>query len=153
MKKYVVILIVSAVSLFLVYFLYSQFTYEFDSKSGIKQEELSSPTGKYTAQVYFQSYGGAAGGVNVYVTVIFHLEGEVEKMVYYSDAKSKFNINWIDEDQLSVTNLGEYEDSSIILTVGKEIYDESGKACSKYSIKKAYTCYSKKNPGHYTEAP
>jgi len=128
-----------------VYSIYQNLTYEFKFESGELREELTSPDGDYTAQVFLQLYGGAAGGVNVYVNVIFHSEGHIVRAVYYSDAKSYLHVNWVDRDRLSITNTGGGENRSIVLTVGKEIYDETGRACRAYSIQKNYTCYSKKN--------
>ncbi|RJE90441.1 hypothetical protein D3P07_09635 [Paenibacillus sp. 1011MAR3C5] len=141
MKKYIIIIVVGILAVF-SYLTYTNLTYEFNYDSGVKDEELISPSGNYTAQVYYHYYGGAAGGVNVYVNVIFHLEDDIERTVYYSDAKTFFHIKWLDDDKLSIANIGG-GDRSIVLTVGKDIYDETGKACRKYVINKKYSCYSK----------
>lgn len=137
-------LIAVLIGVIAAYSIYQNATYEFTFESGELREELTSPNGEYTAQSFLQLYGGAAGGVNVYVKVIFHSEDDIERTVYFSDAKSYLHLHWVEHDQLSITNMGDGENRSAVLTVGKEIYDESGRACRAYSIQKRYTCYSKK---------
>lgn len=127
-----------------VYFTYAHFTYDFHYTKGDKDGKSSvSPNGAYSAQVYYQNYGGAAGGVNTFVNVTFHSEENIERTVYFSDAKSGVQLYWLAEDILSITNYNEYVDRSVELEVGKEIYDEDGGACSTYKVKKHYICYSK----------
>ncbi|MFB9330817.1 DUF5412 family protein [Paenibacillus aurantiacus] len=104
---------------------------------------VTSPTGAYTANAYYEPYGGAAGGVNVW--------GEITKeknnlqTVYYSDAKSDFAMEWVDENTLYIQNDDpNYPNSnrSIKLEIGKAIYHESGLACKSLLMKGEYeTCY------------
>ena len=73
-----------------------------------------------------QSYVGkklAAGGVNTFVNITFHLEDNVERTVYFSDAKSQVYVSWVEENVLNIRNADEYADRSVALEVGKEIYD------------------------------
>ena len=130
--------------LFSLYLVNNHFTYDFHYTKGEKDGQLvTSPNGSYSAQVYYQYYGGAAGGVNTFVNVTFHLEDNVERTIYFSDAKSQVYVSWIEEDVLNIRNLDEYADRSVALEVGKEIYDEHGGACGTYKVKKHFICYSK----------
>ncbi|QDQ03130.1 hypothetical protein FOH38_23300 [Lysinibacillus fusiformis] len=134
----------TCIILFCIYLIYNHFTYDFNYTNGEKDGKLvTSPNGTYSAQVYYQNYGGAAGGVNIFVNITFHLEDNVERTIYFSDAKSKVQLNWLEEEVLAITNYDEYANRSVALKVGKEIYDEEGGACSTYKIKKNYVCYSK----------
>lgn len=106
---------------------------------------VRSPTEEYTANAYYEPYGGAAGGVNVWVDVTDNTgKGEVQT-VYYSDAKSRFSMEWVDEDTLHIFNdEPDYPKSnrSITLKIGKEIYHENGLACKSLLMKDEYeTCY------------
>lgn len=142
--KFLLKLIAICITCYVTFSLYNYFTYDFNTIKGEKDgEAVTSPNGTYSAQIYYQYYGGAAGGVNVFINVISHLENNIEQTVYFSDAKSNLQLNWLEEDVLAIKNFDEYEDRSIELIVGKEIYDESGKACRTYNIKKNYVCHSK----------
>lgn len=106
---------------------------------------VKSPTEKYTANAYYEPYGGAAGGVNVWVEITNNSEKTKAQTVYYSDAKSDFSMKWLDEDLLSIVNDDpQYPNSnrSIQLKIGKEIYHENGLACKSLLMKDDYeTCY------------
>lgn len=140
-------LLVICIALCFIYFIYNYFTYDFTHFDGEKDGKvLTSPDGSYSAQVYYQNYGGAAGGVNMFVNVIFHLEENIERTVYFSDAKGNVLINWLDGNILSITNYNDYVNRNINLIVGEEIYDEFGSACSHYKMKMKYICYSSEQP-------
>lgn len=135
--------LVICIALCFIYFITNYFTYDFTQFDGEKDgKAITSPDGSYSAQVYYQNYGGAAGGVNMFVNVIFHLEDNIERTVYFSDAKGNVRLTWLDGNILSITNYNEFENRNINLIVGKEIYDELGSACSHYKMKKKYICYS-----------
>lgn len=122
---------------------YTHFTYDFHYTKGDKDgNPVVSPNGTYSAQVYYQNYGGAAGGVNLFVNVIFHLEDDIERSVYFSDAKGSVQLNWLEENTLSITNYDQYANRDAVLVVGEEIYDEYGGACSTYKVKQNYRCLS-----------
>ena len=143
MRKTIRIILLLLV-VFCLYLVYNHFTYEFmhigDMKDG---NPVSSPKGDYSAQIYYENYGGAAGGVNVIVNIINHKKDDEEKTIYFSDAKGKAFLNWTAPDILSITNINEYENRSTELVIGKEIYDEHGGACNTYKIKKAFICKDK----------
>ncbi|WP_273130121.1 DUF5412 family protein [Bacillus weihaiensis] len=106
---------------------------------------ITSPTGAYTANAYYELYGGAAGGVNVWVDITNNNEKNKVQTVYYSDAKSNISMEWLDEDTLYILNDDpNYPNSnrSIELEIGKEIYHENGLACKSLLMKDQYeTCY------------
>ncbi|WP_249291980.1 DUF5412 family protein [Metabacillus flavus] len=106
---------------------------------------ISSPSETYTANAFYELYGGAAGGVNVWVEITENNEAGNIKTIYYSDAKDDFSMNWIDEDTLHIVNNNPESpdsDRSIKLDVNKEIYDENGRACHSLVMKDEYVkCY------------
>ncbi|WP_161485283.1 DUF5412 family protein [Alkalihalobacillus trypoxylicola] len=136
-------------SLFLLFthYVYVQyfFTFDFINKGDMQigQGPILSPTEKYSANAYYELYGGAAGGVNVWVEVTDHQENNSVKTVYYSDAKTNFFLKWVGEYTLEITNKHfNYPDSdrSIELDVTNEIYHENGAAC-KSLLLEFTTCY------------
>lgn len=138
-----------ATAAFLGIFVYIQYFFTFDVINKEYMQEgpqlVLSPTGKYTANAYYEPYGGAgpSGGVHVWVEITNN-EDKITKTVYYADAKNQFFMNWLDEDTLSIVNKDENPDTdrSIALTVEKEIYDENGLACKSVLMKNDYeTCY------------
>jgi hypothetical protein len=137
------VVLVSSIYIYETYF----FTFsDIDRKSTQKGPgPITSPTGAYTANAYYELYGGAAGGVNVWVDITNNNEKNKVQTVYYSDAKSNISMEWLDEDTLYVLNDDpDYPNSnrSIELEIGKEIYHEKGLACKSLLMKDQYeTCY------------
>ncbi|WP_449539109.1 DUF5412 family protein [Ferdinandcohnia sp. Marseille-Q9671] len=124
---------------------YTKYFFTFDNLNGeFFRGPVDSPTGKFTANAYYMTYGGAAGGVNVWVEITYNEENK-RKTVYYSDAKSNFSMVWKDEDTLYIVNEEPtYPNSSrnIELVIGKDIYHDSGLACRSLLMKNEYeTCY------------
>lgn len=138
-----VFVLISSIYIYEVYF----FTFkEIDRESTQKGPgPITSPTGEYTANAYYELYGGAAGGVNVWVDITNKNEKNKVQTIYYSDAKSNFSMEWVDENILYIINTDpNYPDSdrSIKLEIGKEIYHENGLACKSLIMKDEYvTCY------------
>ena len=48
-----------------------------------------------------------------FVNVVFHLEDDVERTVYFSDAKGAVQLNWLGDDVRSITNYDDYGDRSV----------------------------------------
>ncbi|MEK4671034.1 DUF5412 family protein [Niallia sp. FSL R7-0271] len=146
-KKLLLVTLTSSL-LFIGVLLYGIYFFSFDNinKDYTQKgpEPLSSPTEKYTANAFYELYGGAAGGVNVWIEVTNNEENKV-KTIYYSDAKSTFSMHWKDEDTLYIVNNDpEYPNSnrSIELEVDKEIYHENGLACTSWLMKDEFEqCY------------
>jgi hypothetical protein len=137
------VVLISSIYIYEVYF----FTFsEVDERSMQKGPgPLPSPTGEYSADVYYELYGGAAGGVNMRVEITNNQEEDIVQTVYYADAKEKISIEWKNEDILFIENASpNYPDSnrSIALEIGKEIYHENGLACKSLLMKNDYEiCY------------
>ena len=141
-KKFIKIIFVVTLLLFF-YYEYNYFTYDFKYVGDIKDgKPVVSPNGDYSAQIYYENYGGAAGGVNLIVNII-NQKTNKEQTIYYGDAKGNIILNWSAPNVLSITNYDEYDNRNVELIVGKEIYDEFGGACQHYKIKKQYVCKDK----------
>lgn len=137
------IALVSSIYLYETYFFtFSEIDREFVQKG---PGPVISPTEKYTANAYYEPFGGAAGGVNVWVEITNNIENDKVQIIYYSDAKSNFAMKWLDTDTLYVLNdEPNFPNSnrSIELKVEKEIYHENGLACKSLLMKDDYeTCY------------
>ncbi|MFJ5764535.1 DUF5412 family protein [Lysinibacillus sp. NPDC093210] len=137
------IALVSSIYIYETYFFtFSEIDREFVQKG---HGPVISPTEKYAANAYYEPFGGAAGGVNVWVEITNNSEKDKVQIIYYSDAKSSFSMKWLDADTLYILNdEPNYPNSnrSIELKVGKEIYHENGLACKSLLMKDDYeTCY------------
>jgi hypothetical protein len=137
------IVLVSSIYIYETYFFkFSEIDREFIQKG---PGPVTSPTEEFTANAYYEPYGGAAGGVKVWVEITDNYEKNKVQTVYYSDAKSNFSMEWMDEDTLYIQNdEPDYPNSnrSITLKIGKEIYHENGLACKSLLMKDEYeSCY------------
>ncbi|MTD31360.1 DUF5412 family protein [Planomicrobium sp. YIM 101495] len=131
-----------------IWFTYSKYAYPFEFKNGeFYAGPVYSLDGEYAAKAYYRAYGGAAGGVDIWVEVAPEAEPGETKTVYYAPGNSHFSMEWLDERNLRIVNntLGSPEsDRTVELQVGEEIYDESGAACDSLLLKRAYrTCYER----------
>ncbi|RYG72143.1 hypothetical protein EU245_11665 [Lentibacillus lipolyticus] len=137
------VVLVSSIYIYEMYF----FTFSEIDRDDIQKGPgpVTSPTEEYTANANYELYGGAAGGVNVWVEITDNTEKNNVQTVYYSDAKSHFSMEWTGEDTLSIQNDEPgYPNAnrSIELEIGKEIYHENGLACKSLLLKDEYeTCY------------
>jgi len=103
-----------------------------------------SPTEEYSANAYYEPFGGAAGGVNVWVEIKDHNNDE-KKTIYYGNAHVNVGMEWIDENTLFIQNEAPkypHLNKSITLNVEEEIYHDKGLACQSLLMKEAYeACY------------
>lgn len=137
------VVLVSSIYIYEMYFFtFSEIDREFTQKG---PGPVLSSTEEYTANAYYEPYGGAAGGVNVWVEITNNNKMNNVQTVYYSDAKSNFSMEWLGENTLYIRNDDpDYPNSnrSIKLEIGKEIYHESGLACKSLLLKDDYeNCY------------
>lgn len=137
------IVLVSSIYTYETYFFtFSEIDREYTQKG---PGPVTSPTEKYTANAYYELYGGAAGGVNVWVEITYNSDNNKVRTVYYADAKDNFSMEWLDEDTLYILNDDpDFPNSnrSIKLDIGKEIYHENGLACKSLLMKDKYeTCF------------
>ncbi|GIN74694.1 hypothetical protein J14TS2_51690 [Bacillus sp. J14TS2] len=131
----------------LAVFLYTQYFFTFNNLRGTLQEgPINSPNGEYTANTYYRTYGGAAGGVNIWVQITNNTDHKT-KVIYYSNANSHFSISWNGANTLAITNEDPNypeSDNSINLDVRNEIYDRYGLACQSLLMKNDYKrCFKK----------
>ncbi|MBM7602643.1 hypothetical protein JOC75_000613 [Metabacillus crassostreae] len=137
------VVLVSSIYIYETYF----FTFSEINRASIQKGPgpVISPTEEYTANAYYEPYGGAAGGVNVRVEITNNYVKNKSQVVYYSDAKSNFAMKWLNEDTLYIINdEPDFPNSnrSIELEIGKEIYHRNGLACKSLLMKDEYeTCY------------
>ena len=118
------------------------FTFESIDRTWIQEGSLpaTSPNEQYVAKSYYEPYGGAVGGVNMWVEVT-DLVTDTTKVIYYADAKNYVSLQWQDDTTLFVTN----GNRSKLLNVETEIYHENGLACQSLVMRSRYeTCYQAK---------
>lgn len=144
-KKLLIASLTGIIAVFAL-FVYTQYFFTFDNLEGeFYKGPVKSPNEKYTANAYYRTYGGAAGGVDVWVELTYNDENDKIKTIYYSDVKSNFSMDWKDEDTLIIVNEEpKYPNSnrSVELEIGKEIYHDNGLACQSLLMKDQYeTCY------------
>ena len=137
------IVLVSSIYIYETYFFtFSEIDREYTQKG---PGPVTSPTEKYTANAYYELYGGAAGGVNVWVEITYNSDNNKVRTVYYADAKDNISMEWLDENTLYILNDNpDFPNSnrSIKLDIGKEIYHENGLACKSLLMKDKYeTCF------------
>ncbi|MFC4403760.1 DUF5412 family protein [Gracilibacillus xinjiangensis] len=131
-----------------VQFGYNKYFFTFNDKDGeLYKEPVPSPNDTYSASAYYMPYGGAAGGVKIWVEITDPNEEDIEKTVYYAEANGNFSMEWKDEHTLSIVNQEPAypsEDRSVELNVEKEIYHDRGLACDSWIMKSEYdTCLKK----------
>ncbi|OWR30356.1 hypothetical protein CDO73_10545 [Saccharibacillus sp. O23] len=133
-------------ALFSGIFVYLDYFFTFDriDRSAMQiGPEVPSPEGRYTAHAYYEPYGGAAGGVNVWIEIENHASSTV-KTVYYADANPRISLTWVDEQTLAIENAGgpAASDRNATLNVDTEIYHDTGLACQSLLMKNDYEqCY------------
>jgi len=135
-------------------YIYEVYLFTFDRIDRESLQEgmgpITSPTDLYSATTYYEPYGGAAGGINVWVELTKHNDNDEKKIIYYSKENGTVLIEWVDEDRLYIRNESRNQpdifNDSIELDVEKEIYHEKGFACKSWFMKNEYeTCLQREN--------
>jgi len=130
--------------LFAAVFLYFTLRPYFSTFDRSEQEDLSysmpSRNGEYTAEIYGVPYGGAAGGVTIWVDVkkTNDPNDSTVKNIYRAEYHGHNHLEWEDENTLRIENWNEYVDESITLNIDEEIYDGWGWACQSLRMKDQY---------------
>jgi hypothetical protein len=144
-KRYKILILIFLVTLLIIG--YKKYFFSFDSLGqGIYfKGPVDSPNGKYTANSYYKNYGGATGGAKVWVGITNNDNNKITT-IYYGEGSNNFEMKWKDENTIYIRNDEGYEypdsDRSVELEIGKEIYDESGRACNSWIMKNENeTCY------------
>jgi len=136
----------SLVIIFSGFLIYHEYFFTFSSiPIEYSENPVASPNNKKAAQVHYEYYGGAAGGVNALVEVTD--EANNKKMIYYADAKGSIRLLWKNDTTLQIlNNNSEYPQSNrdATLNVETEIYHDTGRACKSILLKNSYeACYQK----------
>ncbi|MEC0106873.1 DUF5412 family protein [Paenibacillus taichungensis] len=135
------ILIFVLFSAVFLYFTLRPYFSTFDrSEQGDLAYTMPSPNGEYVAEIYGVPYGGAAGGVTIWVDVKKIVASDVftVKTIYRAEHHGANHLEWEDENTLRIENWNEYVDESITLNIDDEIYDGRGWACQSLRMKDQY---------------
>ncbi|KMY44711.1 hypothetical protein AC622_11130 [Bacillus sp. FJAT-27916] len=145
-SKLLVITLAGIVIVSFIY-MYEMYFFTFDRIDRERMQNgpgpIESPSGRYTANAYYEPYGGAAGGVNVWVEITDHDHQGARKTIYYGNGLSEVDLEWIGDDSLFIQNESSGIHKSKELNVKTEIYHGTGLACQSLVMKDTYeTCYS-----------
>ncbi|MGV2883547.1 DUF5412 family protein [Paenibacillus taichungensis] len=135
------ILILALFAAVFLYFTLRPYFSTFDrSEQGDLSYSMPSRNGEYTAEIYSVPYGGAAGGVTIWVDVkkTNDSNDSTVKNIYRAEYHGHNHLEWEDENTLRIENWNEYVDETITLNIDEEIYDGRGWACQSLRMKEQY---------------
>jgi len=135
------LLIFIPIFILVAYFMLRPYFSTFDrSDQGDLSYSMPSQNGEYTAEIYGVPYGGAAGGVTIWVDVrkTNDLDASSVKTIYRAEYHGHNHLEWEGENTLRIENWSEYSDESITLNFEDEIYDGRGWACKSLRMKDQY---------------
>jgi hypothetical protein len=124
-----------------LYFMLRPYYSTFDrSEQGELAYTMPSPNGEYVAEMYGVPYGGAAGGVTIWVDVKKIIAPDVfaVKTIYRAKYHGANHLEWKNENTLRIENRNEYIDDSTTLNIDDEIYDGWSWACRSLRMKDQY---------------
>lgn len=124
-----------------LFFTFRPYLSTFD-RSGEGQLSYSMPSrnGEYIAEMYGVPYGGAPGGVTVWVEVRKTVDTipSSAKSIYRTESHGNPHLEWESENMLRIENWSEYSNETITLNIDEEIYDGRGWACKSLRTKDQY---------------
>ncbi|OEH93058.1 DUF5412 family protein [Bacillus solimangrovi] len=123
-KHKLLLLFVAVISIFAYY----HFTSPQFNEGELYVGPVTSPTGAYTANSYYETYGGAAGGVNIWVEITYHHESNKTNAIYYGPGRTGFDMEWVNEHTIYIENRSGTEFSeqkTIDVRTGKEVNEQS----------------------------
>ncbi|PRA08634.1 MULTISPECIES: DUF5412 family protein [unclassified Paenibacillus] len=134
------LILVLFVALFLYFGLRPYFSTFDRSEQGELSYSMPSRNGEYTAEIYGVPYGGAAGGVTIWVDVkkTNVPEDATVQTIYRAEHHGNNHLEWENENTLRIENWNEYTDETITLNIDDEIYDGWGWACKSLRMKDHY---------------
>lgn len=135
-----ILILVLFAAVFLYFWLRPYFSTFDRSEQGDLAYTMPSPNGEYVAEIYGVPYGGAAGGVTIWVDVKKIVASDVftVKTIYRAEHHGANHLEWENENTLRIENRNEYSDDSITLNIDDEIYDGWGWACQSLRMKDQY---------------
>ena len=142
--------IVAVLTFFSAYITFSYYTFKFyyPADQGTVYEEqvpVTSEDGKYTATAYYREFDGGDSDRKMWINVIDHTTEE-ETTVYFSDGRDGFQMQFKEDHELVVSYNDDGVATQMSLTIGEDIYDETGSACGTPFAKRNYiNCYSDEN--------
>ncbi|MCW3792956.1 DUF5412 domain-containing protein [Paenibacillus sp. LS1] len=137
---FTLLILVLFAALFLYFRLRPYFSTFDRSEKGELSYSMPSRNGEYTAEIYGMPYGGAAGGVTMWVDVkkTNAPDDSTVKTIYRAEHHGNNHLEWENENTLRIENWNEYTDESITLNTDEEIYDGRGWACKSLRMKDQY---------------
>lgn len=134
------LILVLFVAVFLYFWLRPYFSTFDRSELGELSYSMPSRNGEYTAEMYGVPYGGAAGGVTIWVDVkkTNAPEDSTVRTIYRAEHHGNNHLEWESENTLRIENWNEYTDETITLNIDDEIYDGRGWACKSLRMKDQY---------------
>ncbi|SLK04378.1 MULTISPECIES: DUF5412 family protein [unclassified Paenibacillus] len=135
-----VLIFVLFAAVFLYFWLRPYFSTFDRSEQGDLSYSMPSRNGEYTAEIYGVPYGGAAGGVTMWVDVkkTNDPNDSTVKNIYHAEYHGHDHLEWESENTLRIENWDEYVDETITLNIDEEIYDGWGWACQSLRTKDQY---------------
>jgi len=121
------LILVLFAAVFLYFWLRPYFSTFDRSEKGELSYSMPSRSGEYTAEIYGVPYGGAAGGVTIWVDVkkTNAPEDATVKTIYRAELHGNNHLEWESENT----------DETITLNIDDEIYDGWGWACKSLRMK------------------
>lgn len=131
---WIAMLVVPALALTL-FFTLRPYLSTFDrSGEGDLSYSMPSRNGEYIAELYGVPYGGAAGGVTIWVDV--RKTGDADatsaKSIYRTEFHGNNHLGWENDHTLRIENWNEYTNETVTLNIDEEIYDGRGWACKSW---------------------
>ncbi|SDL31803.1 hypothetical protein SAMN05428961_104629 [Paenibacillus sp. OK060] len=135
-----ILIFVLFAAVFLYFWLRPYFSTFDRSEQGDLSYSMPSRNGEYTAEIYGVPYGGAAGGVTIWVDVkkTNDPNDSIVKNIYRAEYHGHDHLEWKSENTLRIENWNEYVDETITLNIDEEIYDGWGWACQSLRTKGQY---------------
>ncbi|WP_145320268.1 DUF5412 family protein [Paenibacillus xylanexedens] len=137
---FTLLMLVLFTAVFLYFWLRPYFSTFDRSEKGELSYSMPSQNGEYTAEIYGVPYGGAAGGVTMWVDVkkTNAPEDYTSQTIYRAEHRGNNHLEWENENTLRIENWNEYTDETITLKIDDEIYDGRGWACKSLRMKDQY---------------
>ncbi|GAS80309.1 DUF5412 family protein [Paenibacillus amylolyticus] len=137
LTTFTLLILVLFAAVFLYFWLRPYFSTFDRSELGELSYSMPSRNGEYTAEIYGVPYGGAAGGVTMWVDVkkTNAPEDSTVKTIYRAEHHGNNHLEWESENTLRIENWNEYTDETITLNINEEIYDGRGWACKSLRMK------------------
>jgi hypothetical protein len=146
-SKKLLLIVMTCTALYIANSLYYQYFFTFEQVEGEHLQAFAQPIYSkdkmYQAQAYIDVQ--PSGERKVLVEIINKQTNE-QKFIYYNLIEGHFEMKWLGEGMLEITNPNEVEgDTSLTLNVVNDIYHDSGLACQSLLLWDTFeNCYKQK---------